>query len=202
MEATELFCDGFQEVLASGLREVGVQGHAFLSDFVRPDFCEPWAAELAGGAYRPFRSTQAAFEAFGIVPGITRGFPLSLELMRTLPEIVHQCGSELFATWQPNAASVQRYRSPGDGVKRHRDNLTDAVLSMVFTALGGAPFFIHDVSGKPDVVAEFTTAPGALVLLCGTNQLFVGDPRPYHSVAGPHGGDRISFGVRMDQTLF
>jgi len=192
-----MFCSDSQPLLRAGLQKVEARGYALVRGFVEAEFRARWAAELASGPYRLFRDATASFDRFTIRPGLTEGFPLSLVVMREFADLVHQCGGPLFAAWRPNVASVQRYRSPGDGIRPHRDNTTDELLSAVFGVTGSAGFSIFDMIDRGQSIDEFEITPGAVVLLIGTSPVFAADPRPWHEVGGPREGERISFGARM-----
>ena len=68
-------------------------------------------------------------------------------------------------------------------------------LIAIFTTEGSAPFtFCANRQG--DVIDKWNAAPGSLILMRGTG-LNGAENRPFHAVAGPTTGSRVSLTFRM-----
>ncbi|MQA85309.1 MAG: hypothetical protein GEV03_11955 [Streptosporangiales bacterium] len=117
------------------------------------------------------------------------------ELVRRVRD--HGRGIEGLDRWHPNDVAVQRYPAGSLGISPHRDGKRHSYLVAVFTTGGSAPFALcRDRGGE--VVEEWPTVPGSLVLLRGPGLAGVEDGRPFHTVGGPREGTRVSVTFRMD----
>lgn len=97
----------------------------------------------------------------------------------------------------PNEASYQRYAS-GQGLSPHRDQRYYISCIAIVTLEGNATFGIHASRRRNDVVDEWVTAPGEVVLLRGWKPARRSDGRPYHRVDAPTDGHRLVFQLRQN----
>ncbi|GAA1177658.1 hypothetical protein [Pseudonocardia alaniniphila] len=96
----------------------------------------------------------------------------------------------------PNEASYQRYLPDGNGLPPHRDQRYYASCIAIVTLQGVATFAIHASRAYEDVVTQWTTQPGQVILLRGWQADNSRDPRPYHRIDPPFGEPRLMFQVR------
>jgi hypothetical protein len=158
--------------------------------------------ELEGGPFSPMPRRTGKVEQETEVFFIRREFtlfPLVAELRQELIELVHVHGRGIrgLATWTPNEVTVQRYKPGTMGITPHMDGKKFARLLAVFTTRGKARFALCKDRGG-EVVQEWETAPGSLVLLRGPGLGGKTDGRPLHMVTGPKGDERASMAFRMD----
>jgi hypothetical protein len=187
--------------LTDALARTARQGAAFVREALTAAFLQRLQPELDRGPFRalpeevgPVRQQAEAFELRGRPPDHPRLAELRGALGRAVRE--HGGGIRGLASWRPNEISVQRYRGAGVGITPHLDGKRYRHLVAVFTTLGTARFAIcRDRAGE--VLEEWETFPGSLVLLRGPGLAGVRDGRPFHRVSGPETGWRYSVGFRM-----
>jgi hypothetical protein len=100
-----------------------------------------------------------------------------------------------FGPFVPNEVSYQRYPATGNGLAPHRDQRYYATCIAIVTLRGRARFGVHGSRERADLVAEWTTGPGQVILLRGWSP-GGDDPRPYHRIDPPAEGERLMFQVR------
>jgi hypothetical protein len=100
-----------------------------------------------------------------------------------------------FGPFVPNEVSYQRYTATGNGLPPHRDQRYYATCIAIVTLRGSATFGVHGSRERDDVIAEWTTGPGQVVLLRGWSP-GDDDPRPYHRIDPPPAGERLMFQAR------
>jgi hypothetical protein len=98
----------------------------------------------------------------------------------------------------PNEASYQRYVVGGRGLPPHRDQRYYISCIAIVTLVGEATFGIHGTRRRSDVVDEWVTSPGEVVLLRGWRPARRSDCRPYHRVDAPSTGHRLMFQLRQN----
>ena len=96
----------------------------------------------------------------------------------------------------PNEVSYQRYTAGGNGIPPHRDQRYYGTCIGIITLRGSALFAVHASRDPDDVVAEWTTRPGEVILLRGWQPGPGDDPRPYHRIDPPTSGERLMFQAR------
>lgn len=188
--------------LKKALAEVTTKGAAFVPAAVHQPFLKRLDRELDGGPFSPMPRRTGKVEQEAEVFFIRREFtvfPLVAELRQELIELVHVHGRGIrgLATWMPNEVTVQRYKPGTMGITPHVDGKKFARLLAVFTIRGKARFALcKDRAGE--VIQEWETAPGSLVLLRGPGLGGKSDGRPFHMITGPKGDERCSIAFRMD----
>lgn len=103
---------------------------------------------------------------------------------------------EGLANFTPNEASYQRYVPGGNGLPPHRDQRYYASCIAIVTLQGAATFAIHATRAVDDVVTQWTTKVGDVILLRGWQPHADTDPRPYHRVDPPMDEPRLMFQIR------
>jgi hypothetical protein len=98
--------------------------------------------------------------------------------------------------FHPNEVSYQRYTAGGNGLPPHRDQRYYATCIAIVTLRGSATFAVHGSRDPDDVVDEWTTGPGEVILLRGWSPEDGHDPRPFHRVDPPVSGERLMFQAR------
>ncbi|HET9671348.1 MAG TPA: hexitol phosphatase HxpB [Actinomycetota bacterium] len=177
-------------------------GHARIAGAIGPASLRRLRGELDAGPFRRFR------ESFGAVrqqidgydvPIPSEIFPALTTLCEALETLVHRHGRGIrgLATWHPNEVGIARYAPGSIGITPHLDGRWYRRLVAVATVFGRARFAICGSRDPGDVVDEWISAPGDLVLLRGPGLGGRRDGRPYHLVEGPRGGERVSIGIRM-----
>lgn len=91
-----------------------------------------------------------------------------------------------------NEASYQRYFPEGNGLPPHRDQRYYGFCIAIVTLQGAARFAIHASRETDDVIAQWTTCPGEVILLRGWQSRTDSDPR----VDPPADGPRLMFQIR------
>lgn len=188
--------------IGEALERTARDGAAFAPRALAEGFRRRLQEEIEGAPFRPLPEeigpVRQETEAVELrVP--LRGYPAVEELRRALTRAVRQGGRGIrgLATWRPNEVSVQRYRGGSMGITPHLDGKRYRRLIAVFTTKGRARFALcRDRAGE--VVMEWETTPGSLVLLRGPGLAGLRDGRPLHQVTGPGSGWRYSIGFRMD----
>jgi alkylated DNA repair dioxygenase AlkB len=136
-------------------------------------------------------------ELLRIPPDDTMRYPTVVRLRADLTHLVHQHGGGLAGLdkWEPNDIAAMRYRAGSFGITPHRDSKRYRGLIAIFTTEGSAPFtFCANREG--DIIDKWNAAPGSLILMRGTS-LNGAENRPFHAVAGPTTGSRVSLTFRM-----
>jgi hypothetical protein len=94
-----------------------------------------------------------------------------------------------------NEVTWTRYPLGMGRITRHRDRSAYRGIVAVATLLGAATFRVY---AHGDVIAEYETAPGHLVLLRGTGWPDLEAPRPSHEVDPPVGRERMIMTLRSN----
>jgi hypothetical protein len=100
--------------------------------------------------------------------------------------------------FDPNEVSYQHYTAGGNGLPPHRDQRYYATCIAIVTLRGSATFAVHGSRDRDDVVDEWTTGPGEVILLRGWSPHPEIDPRPYHRIDPPVSGERLMFQARQN----
>jgi hypothetical protein len=111
--------------------------------------------------------------------------------------LAHAADGAGFGPFVPNEVSYQRYTATGNGLPPHRDQRYYATCIAIVTLRGTATFGVHGSRERTDVVAEWTTGPGQVILLRGWSPGDT-DPRPYHRIDPPAAGERLMFQARLN----
>jgi hypothetical protein len=98
----------------------------------------------------------------------------------------------------PNEASYQSYTCDGNGLPPHRDQRYYVHAIAIVTLDGEATFAVHSTADRNDVIAEWRSTPGQVVLLAGWDPDAPGDPRPYHRVDAPTTPSRLVLQLRQN----
>jgi len=160
-------------------------------------------AEIKTGSFEPLPEQTGPYgvredaELLRIPPDDTMRYPTVVRLRADLTHLVHQHGGGLAGldTWEPNDVAAMRYRAGSFGITPHRDSKRYRGLIAIFTTEGSAPFtFCANREG--DIIDKWTAARGSLILMRGTG-LNGAENRPFHAVAGPTTGSRVSLTFRM-----
>jgi hypothetical protein len=102
-----------------------------------------------------------------------------------------------FGPFTPNEVSYQRYTASGNGLAPHQDQRYYGTCIAIVTLRGSATFAVHGSRDRADVLAEWTTGPGEVILLRGWSP-GPDDPRPYHRIDPPVSGERLMFQARAN----
>ncbi len=119
-------------------------------------------------------------ELNGLVTAVTKALPKSIG-------------------FTPTELAYMFYKGPHAGISPHRDHARHKMLVAIFSLKGYATFRIHHTRDEADIDAEWTTAPGDLVLLRAPGLHPEVNTRPFHSIGPPIGSEeRISLSLRME----
>jgi len=188
--------------LREPLSRTAGRGYARVREAVLPGFLRRLRRELEAGPFRRFEGSfgkvRQEIEGFDVVPPF-EGFPLLAALARELEELVriHGRGIRGLATWRVGEVGVARYRPGSIGITPHLDGKWYRRLVAVVTVHGRARFAVCGSRDAADVVEEWWTEAGDLVLMRGPGLAGRRDGRPFHLVEGPRRGTRLSLGFRM-----
>jgi alkylated DNA repair dioxygenase AlkB len=187
------------------LQEVVRRGWAFVPQALDREFCLALACEVEAAPYRRvLREMRGVREEYEVMEPLdsaypSSNFPVIAELGDRVGQLVrgHRERLETLASWRPNEAAVQRYRSPTAGITRHRDYMADVLLIASFTVQGRAKFWFYAHRYQGEAVAELETEPGSFILMRGPGLIQdAEDIRPTHAVGAPLSGSRISITYR------
>ena len=190
--------------LRRALRQARARGAAFVPAALDEGFRRRLKREIASGPFERFPRSfnrglvRQEIDGFDIRDPMD-GYPAVAELRDELAELIryHGRGVPGLATWRPNEVGVARYRRGSLGITPHLDGRRYRRLVAVVTLFGNARFAVcRNRSG--DILAEWQTGPGSLVLLRAPGLGGIRDGRPFHRVVGPPRGERCSLGFRMD----
>lgn len=188
--------------LRAPLRRTAAQGYARVPDAVDPAFLPGLRREVEAGSFQRFEGSfgkvRQEIEGFDL-EGTMDGFPRVRDLADGLAALVraHGRGIRGLATWWVNEVGVARYRRGSLGITPHLDGKWYRRLVAVVTVHGRARFAVCGSRDPEDVVEEWETEPGDLVLMRGPGLAGSRDGRPFHLVEGPRRGIRLSLGLRM-----
>jgi hypothetical protein len=178
-------------------------GAAFSSHALPDPAVASIGAQIETGSFEPLPEQTGPYgvredaELLRIPPDDTMRYPTVVRLRADLTHLVHQHGGGLAGLdkWEPNDIAAMRYRAGSFGITPHRDSKRYRGLIAIFTTEGSAPFtFCANRQG--DVIDKWNAAPGSLILMRGTG-LNGAENRPFHAVAGPTTGSRVSLTFRM-----
>jgi hypothetical protein len=178
-------------------------GAAFIPHALSEPFRVQLQREIEAGPFQrlpdqigPVRQEADLF----IITGAMADHPAVARLRTEFVTRVRRDGSQLpgLARWWPNQAYVQRYEPGALGVSPHVDGKRFAVLVAIFTTWGSARFALCRTRAG-EIIQEWDTGPGSLILLRGPGLLDAEDARPFHTVHGPAAGRRFSITFRMNQ---
>ena len=188
--------------LRAALRRAAAQGYARLPEAADPAFLRLVRREVEAGPFQRFEGSfgkvRQEIEGFDVEAPM-EGFPRVRELAAELTALVRAHGRGLrgLATWTVNEVGVARYRPGSLGITPHLDGRWYRRLVAVLTVHGRARFAVCGSRDPGDVVEEWETEPGDLVLMRGPGLARHRDGRPFHLVEGPRRGTRLSLGLRM-----
>ncbi|HXF72459.1 MAG TPA: hypothetical protein VNO79_07620 [Actinomycetota bacterium] len=188
--------------LRVALARTAHEGWARVRGAVPPAVLRRLRREVEAGPFRRFEGSfgrvRQEIEGFDAAPPF-EGFPLLAALARELEEAVRAQGRAIrgLATWRVGEVGVARYRPGSLGITPHLDGRWYRRLVAVLTVHGRARFAICGSRDAADVVEEWRTEPGDLVLMRGPGLAGHRDGRPFHLVEGPRRGTRLSLGFRM-----
>lgn len=188
--------------LRAPLARTAARGYARVRGTVLPGYLSRLRREVEAGPFRRFEGSfgkvRQEIEGFDVTAPM-EGFPLLRALARELEGLVraHGRGIRGLATWRVGEVGVARYRPGSIGITPHLDGKWYRRLVAVITVHGRARFAICGSRDAADVVEEWETEPGDLVLMRGPGLGGHRDGRPFHLVEGPRRGTRLSLGFRM-----
>jgi hypothetical protein len=192
--------------LAVALTDVAAIGAARIAGALNHSICQQLLAESLNCRFerKPPQMGQVRQETeqVTLTEGLD-GYPVINTLrgqftaaVQTLTEV-----APALARWQPNDVGIQRYWPEASiGITPHRYGKRFAILVAVFSLTGRARFALcSDRAGS--VVSEWLVECGDLVLLRAPGLCAYADaddPRPFHTINPPIGGERYSLAFRMD----
>ncbi|HXF37314.1 MAG TPA: hypothetical protein VNO17_09065 [Actinomycetota bacterium] len=188
--------------LRAALRRTAAAGYARVPEAADPGFLRLVRREVEAGPLQRFEGSfgkvRQEIEGFDVGAPM-EGFPGVRELATELTAVVRAHGRGLrgLATWRVNEVGVARYRPGSLGITPHLDGRWYRRLVAVLTVHGRARFAVCASRDPGDVVEEWETEPGDLVLMRGPGLAGHRDGRPFHLVEGPRRGTRLSLGLRM-----
>jgi hypothetical protein len=106
--------------------------------------------------------------------------------------------SRRLVDFTPNEASYQLDVVGGRGCPPRRDQRCYISCIAIVTLVGEATFGIHATRRRSDVIDEWVTSPGEVVLLRGWRPARRSDARPYYRVDAPSTGHRLIFQLRQN----
>ena len=126
--------------------------------------------------------------------------PLVSELLAELAGAVRRAdkGIEGLSSYAPNHLMVHRYRPGSIGITPHLDGKRFVQLVAAFTTKGTAKTVLCK-SRKGEVLREWDTKAGSLVLLRGNGFAGLDDRRPFHLIGGPQRLERYAVVLRMER---
>ena len=157
---------------------------------------------MRAGPFHPFGETfgsvRQQIDGYD-VPVPDDAFPVLTRFTRDLGALVRRQGRAIrgLRTWFPNEVGIAHYVPGSIGITPHMDGRWYRRLVVVATITGRARFAICGSRDPDDVVEEWRSAPGDLVLMRGPGLAGARDGRPFHLVEGPRRGERLSLGIRM-----
>lgn len=189
--------------LRAALLAVKREGAAYIPDALHEPFLARLQHEVESGPFAPMpervgKVTQEV-DSFLVHGSAREAFPLMEELGQELVAGVRHEGRGIkgVTTWVPNLVIVQRFRPGALGITPHLDGKRYQKLVAIVTTKGSAAFTICR-NRRGDVVEEWQTSPGGLVLLRAPGFAGLEDGRPLHMVHGPKRGQRYSVAFRLD----
>jgi hypothetical protein len=184
--------------LGGAVRDTRERGYAYLPRALMPRHCQGLvsAASLSEAEPVPEIVGEVRQYAKALVLStreLTNPWHRSLvnALVKALPTAVGFVPTEL---------TYMSYSGSRAGISPHRDQARFKLLIAIFTLQGRARFRIHRTREATDVIQEWITGPGDLVLLRAPGLNPQVDARPFHSIEPPIGDEeRISLSVRMER---
>ena len=177
-------------------------GHARIASAIDPGTLARLREEVDAGPFRPvaetFGSVRQQIDGYDVsLPD--RAFPVLTRFARDLGELVRRHGRAIrgLRSWRPNEVGIAHYVPGSIGITPHMDGRWYRRLVVVATLTGRARFAICASRDPDDVVDEWGSEPGDLVLMRGPGLAGARDGRPFHLVEGPRRGQRLSLGIRM-----
>ena len=190
--------------LKGALRAVGAEGAAFIPRALAPSFGRRLQHEVETGPFAPMpgqigRVSQEV-ESYVLRGTDIEAFPLISELLAELAGAVRRAGKgvEGLSSYAPNHLMVHRYRPGSIGITPHLDGKRFVQLVATFTTKGTAKTALCR-SRKGEVIREWDTKAGSLILLRGNGFAGRDDGRPFHSIGGPQRQGRYAVVLRMER---
>jgi hypothetical protein len=179
-------------------------GAAFIAHALTESALTPINAEIRAGSFEPLPEQTGPYgvreeaELLQLEAADSDRYPTIARLRSYLTQLVHQHGQGITGLdqWEPNDIAAMRYRADSLGITAHRDSKRYRLLIAIFTTDGTAPFSLCN-NRDGDIIDQWQTTPGSLTLMRGPGINDVEDGRPFHTVAGPRTGMRVSLTFRM-----
>ena len=188
--------------MGKALRACARTGHARIASAIDPGSLAHLLEEVRAGPFHPFGETfgsvRQQIDGYD-VPVPDDAFPVLTRFTRDLGALVRRQGRAIrgLRTWFPNEVGIAHYVPGSIGITPHMDGRWYRRLVVVATITGRARFAICGSRDPDDVVEEWRSAPGDLVLMRGPGLAGARDGRPFHLVEGPRRGERLSLGILM-----
>jgi hypothetical protein len=182
-------------------------GVAFIAQALTEPALGAISAETTGGSFEPLPEHTGPYgvreqaELLEIPPDDASRYPIITQLRTDLTQLVHQQGRGIAGLneWEPNDVGAMRYHAGSFGITPHRDSKRYRLLIAIFTTEGSAPF-VYCANRDGDIIDQWLTTAGSLILMRGPGLKGIEDGRPFHTVAGPATGPRVSLTFRMSST--
>jgi hypothetical protein len=190
--------------LDTALTRASEIGAAFIAHALTGPALAAINVEIRAGSFKPLPDQLGAYgvreeaELLQIAPDDTSRFPTTTRLGADIAQLVHQQGKKIAGLdgWEPNDIAAMRYHAGSLGITPHRDGKGYKLLIAIFTVEGSAPFTLC-ANRKGDIVDQWQTASGSLILMRGPGLRGIENDRPFNTVAGPRTGTRVSLTFRM-----
>jgi len=183
-------------------------GAAFIREALTRPALAAIGAEIAANSFQPLPEQTGPYgvreeaELLQVSPDDTSRYPTITQLRPLLTQLVHEHGKGIAGLddeWQPNDIAAMRYPPGSLGITPHRDSKHYRLLIAIFTTEGTAPFTLC-ANRERDLIDQWQTTPGSLILMRGPGLNNFEDGRPFHTVAGPPAGTRVSLTFRVSTT--
>jgi hypothetical protein len=177
--------------------ELAVTGWKVRAGFICASECRSIAEQILHGGV--FRQTATEGPVRQVVEQAGLGVPppgsaLALAVLAAERQVRTLGVSE----WSATEITANRYEGPASGISAHRDHVRYVGAVAVLGLHGSARVEILASRTGP-VVASWTSSPGDLLVIAGSDAYAGSDPRPFHRVGPPVGGSRLSLCLRCDE---